>query len=212
VAEAERRKLQLQVPRLRLMLNDSSHTRQVTLNGVEVALQSLGSELLVDPGEQVVEQRFVNGRLHSERVTLQPGESKQIVLQVSDEPPVASVPARSPSPSSATSRPSSALPFVIGGIGVAGIVVGGVAGSFAIGSAAVVHRECDGAACNTTGKEAADAGKREALISTIAFGVGVVGLTAGIVLFASRPDASSPSTAQLALGISPQRVTLSGAF
>lgn len=210
VAEAERRKLKLQVPRLKLSLNDSSHTSQITLNGVDVALQSLGQELPVDPGEQVVEQRFMSGRRHSERVTLQPGESKLVVLKATEEPPVSSAPARSPS---AAPRPSSALPFVVGGIGVAGILVGGVAGSFAIGSAAVVRRECDGAACRSVaGKEAADTGKREALISTIAFGVGAVGLTAGIVLYVSRSDAPSVSTGQLAVGISPQQVTVSGAF
>ena len=212
VAEAERRKLKLQVPRLELKLDDASHTSQITLNGVEVAPQSLGVELPVDPGEQVVEQRFVSGRLHRERVTLQAGESKRVVLKISEDPPVSSRPARSPSVSIATPRSSSALPFVVGGIGVAGIVVGGVAGSFAISSAAVVRRECDGAACSVVGKEAADTGKREALISTIAFGVGAVGLTAGIVLYVTRSEARSASTGQLAVGISPQRVVVSGAF
>jgi hypothetical protein len=213
VAEAERRKLKLQVPRLKLMLTDSSQTSQIILNGVDVAPRSLGLELPVDPGEQVVEQRFVSGRRHSERVILQPGESKSVVLKAADEQPVTSSQDRSPSASLTTPRRSSALPLVIGGIGVAGVVVGGVAGSFAIGSAAVVRRECDGAACRSVaGKEAADIGKREALISTIAFGVGAVGLTVGIVLFVSRSDAASPSSGQVALGISPQRVTVSGAF
>jgi hypothetical protein len=212
VAEAERRKLQLQVPRLKLMLSDSSQTSQITLNGVEIVPRSLGLELPVDPGEQVVEQRFVNGRLHSERVTLQPGESKVVVLKTVDVPPLVSVPAHPPSASLTTSRHGSALPFVIGGIGVAGILVGGVAGSFAISSAAVVRRECKGAACSLAGKEAADTGKREALISTIAFGVGAVGLTAGIILFVSRSDGPSPSSGQLALGISPQQVIVTGAF
>jgi hypothetical protein len=213
VAEAERRKLRAQVPRLKLMLNDSSHTSQITLNGVDVPLQSLGLELPVDPGEQVVEQRFTSGQLHSERVTLQPGESKVVVLRASEDPPLASAAPQSPSAASDTAGSNSALPFVLGGIGVAGVVVGSIAGSFAIANAAVVRRECDGAACRSvTGKVAADAGQREALISTLAFGVGVAGLTAGIVLFATRSDAASPRTGRLEVGISPQQVTLSGAF
>lgn len=211
VAEAERRKLQLQVPRLKLVLNDSSHTSQITLNGVVLPVASLGVELPVDPGEQVVEQRFVSGRLHGERVSLRPGESKSVLLKASDEPPVSSAPARATSAPRAA-REASALPFVIGGVGVAGVVVGAVAGSLAIGNAAEVRRECDGPACSAAGKAAADAGKREALISTIGFGVGVVGLTVGIALFVSRSDASAPAVGRLAIGVSPRQVSLSGAF
>jgi hypothetical protein len=105
------------------------------------------------------------------------------------------------------------LPFVIGGIGAAGLIVGGVAGSFAINHAATVRRECDGPACrNVEGKEAADAGKRAALVSTVGFGVGIAGLATGIILFVASSPSTSRNSGRLALNVSPRSVALSGVF
>lgn len=217
VAESELRVLHARVPHVRLRLSDPTHTAQVTLNGTVIARESLGVELPVDPGEQTVEQRFVNGHVSRVRVTLREGQSKVVELDSAAAGAGAdATPTVHARPADSTVRPEptrSALPFVIGGIGAAGIVVGGVAGSFAINHAATVRRECDGPACrNLEGKEAADAGQRAALVSTVAFGVGIAGLATGIILFVASSPSSSRSSGRLELNVSPQSVALSGAF
>ncbi len=214
VAESELRTLHTKVPHVTLRSSDLTHTAQVTLNGVVVAPESLGVELPVDPGEQVIEQRLPSGQVRRERITLRAGESKVVELKSSAG---AAVPTVKPSAGQATATPRpgrSALPFIVGGIGAAGIVVGGVAGSFAIGDADIVSRECDGPACRSIeGKEAADAGKRAALISTVAFGVGIVGLATGVVLLlVNSPSSSASNGTSFDVNVSARSIALSGAF
>lgn len=213
VAESELRVLHARVPHVRLRLSDPTHTAQVTLNGSVVARESLGVELPVDPGEQTVEQRFVNGQVRRVRVTLRAGESKVVELEAHSADAAPTARAR-PIDSTVRSQPTrSALPFVIGGLGAAGVIVGGVAGSFAINHAATVRRECDGPACRSTeGKEAADAGQRAALVSTVAFGVGIAGLATGVILFVASSPSTPRSRGRLELEVSSRSVALSGVF
>jgi hypothetical protein len=88
--------------------------------------------------------------------------------------------------------------------------VGGVAGAMALGKKGTVNRECDGALCSQPGLDAAEAGKRDALVSTLGFGVGIAGLTAGIVLLLTSSE--EPQSGKSALVFAGDRFLWRGQF
>jgi hypothetical protein len=202
VAAQQRTALLPRIPTLRVELRGQSSVRpRLTLNGDLLSEDSLNIDLPLDPGDQILEQRTPAGAAAVKRITLAPGEHQMLVIQLAEAAP----PLTQPSPASTKQdRPSrSVLPYVLGGAGLVGLAVGGVAGMMAIGQKSVVNDACDGTSCTQRGLTAADAGKRDALVSTIGFGVGIVGLSAGLVLLltaSEKPGAQSHSSALVLTG------------
>lgn len=211
VATRERSALYPKIPHLKVILDGAAPTRSVALNGAALPTSSLNIELAVDPGEQLLEQHLESGASLSQRISLTPGESKVVVLRANQ-----GTAARSPAPGrdvpAAAPRRSNALAYTLGGIGAAGIVVGAVAGGLAMHQASIVEDNCDGSACSPSGKRAADKGQNEALVSSIAFGIGVVGVVTGVLLLTTGESAPAPQAARLDLRLTPRSITLEGAF
>jgi hypothetical protein len=206
VAAEQRAALLPKIPTLRVELRGRAATPpQLTLNGKPLGPDSLGIDLAVDPGDQVLEQRVASGAATIQRVTLAAGEHQTLVVQLAEKADAA---AQQPDRSVTVRR--SVWPYVLGGVGVVGLGVGGVAGALALGKKGVVNRECEGTSCTQQGVDAAEAGQRDALVSTIGFGVGVVGLTAGIVLLFT--SAEQPQGRSSALVFAGDRLLWRGRF
>ena len=210
VAAQQRTALLPQIPTLRVELRGQSSVRpRLTLNGDLLGEDSLNIDLPLDPGDQILEQRTPSGAAAVKRVTLAPGEHQTLVIQLAE----ATSPPAQPTPAAAQDQPSrSVLPYVLGGAGLVGLAVGGVAGMMAIGQKNVVNEECGGTSCSQRGLTAADAGKRDALVSTIGFGVGVVGLGAGLVLLLTAPEKPGPQSRSSALVFTGDRLLWRGDF
>lgn len=217
---AERRKLAEQkiaelkplIPRL--TLKPPPNTTEVLLDGVPLGLASLGIPLPVDPGEHVAVARVGKGE---SRRAFSIAASQQLTVELpppalaassappaaSSAPPAASAPPTSASPSTTEPPPAEApaprgrspYVYVAGGVGLAGLAVGSVAGIIALQKSSIVDKECRGTRCSPAGKEAGDAASQAALFSNIGFGVGVVGLAAATFLLLRDPDASAPRAA-----------------
>jgi hypothetical protein len=73
------------------------------------------------------------------------------------------------------------LGWILGGVGVAGLGVGAIAGGLALGKKGVTDDECNSVtrACSQQGKDAASAGRTFALVSTVGWIAGVLGVGAG---------------------------------
>jgi hypothetical protein len=71
---------------------------------------------------------------------------------------------------------------VAGGVGIAGVLVGTVAGILVFSKKSTVEDECVGLDCSPKGVEAASSGKTLAMVSNVGFGVGVAGLAVGAIL------------------------------
>jgi hypothetical protein len=84
--------------------------------------------------------------------------------------------------------------FVIGGVGVAGLVTGGVFGVLAIAKKNEVNMNCTGRECGQPGFDAQSSARTFATVSTIAFAAGAVGAGVGIYLL-FRAGSSSPKRA-----------------
>ncbi len=199
-----------QIPTLRVEVRGQSVTPpRLTLNGNVLSQHSLGVALSLDPGDQILEQRSSSGAATVKRITLAPGEHQTLVLELAADAP------SSPHPGVSTNQrqPSgSALPYVLGGVGVVGLGVGGVAGMIAIGKKGVVNDECNGTSCSARGLNAANDGKRDALVSTIGFAAGVAALSTGLVLVLSAPEKPRQQSQRSALVFAGDRLLWRGAF
>ena len=87
-----------------------------------------------------------------------------------------------------------------GGVGIAGAVVGGVAGVMTLQKKSIANDECDDALkiCSAEGKDANDAGRTLGAISTVGFVVGALGLGAGAYFLLTDPGGK-----ETALGVHP---------
>jgi hypothetical protein len=213
VAERERAQLYARVPRLKLVLDARASAAEVTLNGAVLPSSSVGVELAVDPGEQLIEERSRNGKVFTQRISLAERESKLVRLEP-DTTSGAGASGPSADASLAGGRAAGhALPYVFGGVGVAGLVVGAIAGGLAMGEASTVKDQCAGPACSPDGKRAAERGRAEALASTIGFGVGLAGIAAGVVLLTTSEGRKPvPQSARVELRLTPRSIAFKGQF
>jgi tetratricopeptide (TPR) repeat protein len=88
--------------------------------------------------------------------------------------------------------------YVVGGASAAALGVGAVFGILAISNARAAEPDCPDR-CNATGKPKNDAAVRDARISDIAFGAGLVGAGFAAYLFLTSEPASAPEHAALRL-------------
>jgi hypothetical protein len=225
LARARRAELGPQVPELTVLLPPNAPAgTQIRRDGAELAASALGVGLPVDPGEHVLSTQAPGAPPTEIRITLRRGEKKQLTLEVKRPP---SAPAATPPPGTAPPAATPALPspeqpppspiapapasqgpggqrvaaYVVGAVGLAGLVAGGVTGGLAIGKHATIKANCvdrdaTTAVCNATGLAAASSSKPLELVSTIGFGVGIAGVGAAVVLLLTAPARPKSAPAQ----------------
>ncbi|WP_437727808.1 hypothetical protein [Sorangium sp. So ce861] len=191
VARQERDKLAPLVPELSLALPPGAPAGTVVKrDGDVVGSTALGASVPVEPGEHVVSTQAPGGSVWETRIQLARGEKKRIELQVNDA---------GAAPAGGASGRRTAV-YVAGGVGVAGLVLGGITGALTLGKKSIVDKHCgsgigssDETACDQIGLDAADSASATGLVSTIGFGVGLVGLGAAAVLYLTEPKQSEPA-------------------
>jgi len=212
VATAQRQQLEKQVARITLVVPAGSpDDAEVRVDGVPVPRRWLGEPLPLDPGDHVIGLSVGDGRKSEQRVTLAAGDERRIALAVPPAraqtssavstqaplaPHAAGQPAASAEPPESHAPPSSRRRWIwmAGGAGAAGVVVGGVAGLLALVENASASRSCgtDGLSPGQcTSQQGVDAGKAArtwAMVSTVAFSFGAVGLATSAVLWLTAPS------------------------
>jgi hypothetical protein len=207
------------VPHLvvRLAAAAPSGTR-VMRGSIEIGTAALGVPMAVDPGELTLTATAPGGATTTKTVTLREGATTEVTLDVvmqTVQPPAD--PLRAPGPTTDTTpRPSGSDPrrplgWIVGGVGVAGVALGAVAGIVAIGDANTFKRDCtaQGLCQSQAGVDAAAAGKTTSTLSTVALIGGAVATGVGVyLLLSSRPSQSAtvgvlaiPGGASVVLGL-----------
>jgi len=216
LVKEQRGKLVLEVPELTLSLPPGAPAGTVVKrDDAVVASAALGLGLPIDPGEHVVSTQAPGGPLWEQRITIASGEKKPLVLEVKTAPivepratpvvpAVIPVPAEQPAPpAEAESGPSGrrVAAYVVGGVGVAGLVLGGVMGGLALGKKSTITAHCgagikssDELACDTDGLAAIESVKPIGLVSTIGFAVGLAGVGTAIVMILTEPKKAKSVT------------------
>lgn len=170
---------------------------EVKRNGQVVAAGSFGAKIPVDPGRFVIEAA-APGYVSVRRVVTVGLRGDQ---QVVDLPALQPAPLPAPAAKPAGLAPAEARPapasgpntaaWIAGGVGVAGLAVGGVFGAMALSSDASARRACSDqtTGCPPLALEKAETRDSQALISTVGVGVGLAGLAVATWLFLRGDDA-----------------------
>ena len=135
----------------------------------------------------------------STTVTLAEGGHQDITLLLEKDPnAVAALPATTTPAAAATTPVSPPEPaakknntaaYVLLGVGGVGLVVGSVTGALAFGKAS----DCPNKVCKT--QSDLDSAKSMATVSTIGFGVGIVGVAVGTILLLTGNHTEAPPAA-----------------
>jgi hypothetical protein len=226
VAKEQLSKLTPEVPELTLSLPPGAPAGTlVKRDDAVVADAAFGVSLPVDPGEHVVSTQAPGGTVWELRFAIARGEKKPLLLEVKavrPAPPPA-VLAATPDPAKQSTPPpeTKAGPsgrrvavYAVGGLGIAGFVLGGVMGGLALGKKSTIESHCGSAVnmaptlCDQVGVDAGKSIKPLGLVSTIGFASGLVGVTAVVVLLVTEPSAAKPTTNARGWWISPEVISL----
>jgi hypothetical protein len=161
----------------------------VSINGRPVGADQLAQPQRLNPGTYRVAGAVGRERQTSTDVTLVPGQTRRVVLNLIAQPadPLAAEAAMSApvgvEPSFRRGPPL--LAYVAGGVGVAGIGAGVLAGVLANKKYDEAERACDDHLCaaGSPGLDAVDAFRTWRMVSSVSYGVGAAGIAAGVVLW-----------------------------
>ncbi|HEX6764725.1 MAG TPA: hypothetical protein VF103_04590 [Polyangiaceae bacterium] len=193
----------------------------VTRDGVEIGVASLGTALAVDPGEHLIEAKAAGYETFSAKVTVRPdGDSQSVALPaLAQSAATAPSPQAEPAPKAEESKPepqaggsNHTLAYVIGGVGIAGVGVGVVFGLLAKSQADAAKDDpalCPKKSCSPAGRSEIDAAETKALVSTIGFGVGAVGIGVGaFLLLSGSSDERAERVRHVIADVGPGRAVL----
>jgi tetratricopeptide (TPR) repeat protein len=196
--------LEKKLPKLVVTLKgDAPAGTRIVKNGVEMPSATLGIELAVDPGA-VTLTVTAPGRTDAQfTVDARPGEVARIDVAPGAE--------RAPA-SEAGASGTRTIGFVVGGVGIAGVVTGAVTGALALSQASDYRSDCPSGLCASkatlaNANSASSSASTLAAVSTVGFIAGAAGIGAGLYLVLRQPSgarpASSASSTSSTVGVSP---------
>lgn len=170
----------------------------VMLDGREVPSEALGQPRRVNPGSHDISARVEHGEETKRKVDTSEGSSQEVVLHLHG-PSAAETPVKPP-PGGAPFERKSMSPFVPIGItlGALGLVVGTTGGIAALTTQSELESACSNKQC----KEGIDfdatasRAKTWATVSTIGFGVGLVGAALAVVGFLNPVRETLPAVSR----------------
>jgi len=171
----------------------------VSLDGKPWLDELDGAAKQIDPGQHTIHYAMEGQSPIDDTVQIREGE-KNRKFTASFEKASAAPPTSDPIGLSAPS-PSPA-PWIIGGVGVAALVVGAITGSIVLHDKAVAKKECPNDICNADGFSKVSQGRALGPVTTVALVVGGVGVGVGTIWLIARPSAKSqaPPRAALSMG------------
>lgn len=213
IATTQKDALLKEVPLLTLSLPKNAPTgTRVMRDGVELATLALGVALPVDPGEHVITVHVPGQPASEQRLTIEKGDKKVIELDVKIQktdvpkaPPPKVEPPRPPPPLATSNEPPPPAgmssrrigAYALGGVGVAGIVVGAITGGLVFMKKDTIEKNCDGPNCNRDGMDAVSSARGLGLVSTVSFIVGGAGVAGGGILLLTEGDSSTKASASM---------------
>jgi hypothetical protein len=195
-------------------------TLRATVDGAVLQAATVRLPRKVDPGKHIVEVSAPGYRPAHVEVVIAEGQQQSIpiALEASATSPTgpAALAHAEAEPGSNASSSRRTIAFVVGGVGVAGVVVGSVFGAVAGAKWSRARTDC-GVSCapGSTPQAERSAALTDAAISTVGLVAGGVLLAGAIALYVTGPSGTSVGTGiQLApmIGASGDGLLLRGAF
>lgn len=199
--------LKARIPKLTLKRGKSAKSGRIEIDGVSVGENSVGSPMPFDPGPHLVEVKLGEATKFSENVSLAEGDAKEVVIEFSEQAPTPGAVADKPveKDQSPAKKSGGALPWVIGGVGVAGLAAGGVFFLMKQGKVSELEDACgaDGNQCPPDKKSTYDDAKTYNTISMVSLGVGVVGVGIAATMLLTRKSSAPKAGYWVAPAIGP---------
>ena len=117
-------------------------------------------------------------------------------------PPAAPTPSATVTPARddlPQTSPRRIIAYAVGGVGVAAVTVGTVAGVLALARKRTVEEECVEHICSAAGLDAVDQGRTFAAVSTATLVVGSAAVAGGALLFLTAPSSNGAATRSVSL-------------
>ena len=225
-AEGEETALEPRIPKVTLSMagpGAQGPELAVTVDGEPTKAELLGVEMPINPGPHVVLAAAKGGEQTRVAFSIDERERKSVEVNVGPAKLVVAspaAPAHPPDPPApdkpVQTRASWQKPaaFVAGGVGVAGLATGIIAGSMSASRYSDAKSECPNHTCveGSPGADKLDSFRSLRTVSTIGYIVGGVGLAAGVTLFVLAPSEHTESAASAGLWLGPNGAGVMGAF
>jgi hypothetical protein len=220
-AKEELAALAPRIPKLEIVVEgvDGSAVK-IEIDGKPVPAAVVGTEWPVDPGEHRIVGSVATQR-DEKSVKLTEGGRDKVVLRFSPEATTAPEPGPKPEPvvaprplgeSPEKDRTSGKTQRTLGwigiGVGSAGLVIGGITGFMAMGKKSDLDDACLDRKCGPEQHSDVDSYDRQRLFSSLGFGIGLVGMAAGITLLATAPSNEPGVSAK----VGPRGFSFAGSF
>jgi hypothetical protein len=175
---------------------------QITRDGMNIGRPQWGADVPVDPGVHTIEVITPGSKPWTAQVSVELGPATT-TIKVPDLAPPSVTASHSPAamhtdqadPSPWTMQRT--IGVIVGGVGLAGVVVGAVFGVRSLGNNADSDSHCTVGSpdrCDETGLELRSDARTSATVSTVAFALGGAAVAAGVVLFAAAPSGQSTTS------------------
>jgi hypothetical protein len=189
-----RQALESRVPKLVIKRGEGAESARIELDGVELGEAQIGQPVAVDPGPHSVIAKLGGDRQIEQSATVKESETQEVVLVA----PASAAVAKAPPASGSGVEPvdtgekkvhHSPLPWIVGGVGVAGLAASGAFFALRQGAQSDIDKLCRGNVCpksaEQTVKDKQDQGKLDTALSMVFLGVGVAGLGVATYLLVS---------------------------
>lgn len=197
------------VPYLRIVLKaDSPAGTVVTYDNAELEPTMIGTDMPVDPGKHVVVVEAPG--LPNKTYDLVMEEGKRQTLQVEPGTVAAST---SPGSTKASSSAGRTIGFILGGVGVAGLVTSAITGGMALSDHSAAEEACPTRkGCSAEAIEIANRGRTLSVVNTVALAAGVIGAGIAVPLIILGGKPKENSTVGVWVGPDGARIGVQGRF
>jgi hypothetical protein len=189
--------LTARIPRLELELAAPAPPGiRVEIDGAAAELAELRAGKRLDPGEHTV-ALFAPGReVRRATVVLAEGESRTVTLSI---PPAAAAPVEAPIAPEGGRGAVWKAGLVVGGVGVASMIVAGVTGGVLVTRNAAIQHDCPKRQCTQEGMDLIHGSGPLKAANAVAWGVGLAGLAGGVLMVTLGRGAKATRVAPTAL-------------
>ncbi|HEX7670442.1 MAG TPA: hypothetical protein VF395_12690 [Polyangiaceae bacterium] len=211
-----RQALETRVPKVLIRRGAGAESARIELDGVALGESQIGQPFAVDPGPHTVVAKLGGDKQFQQSAVVKESETAEILLVAPADTgatPATGTPAGGAASASgaddAKVSNSSALPWIVGGVGVAGLAGAGIFYALRAGAKSDLDNGCRGSVCPESLHSTQDSGKTYSTLTMVSLGVGVVGVGVATYLFVKGDSGGAKSGAETAryLALPPVDVT-----
>jgi len=195
----------------KLVIESAAPDAEVRRDGVAVDQNLLGTALPVDPGAHTITASAAGKEPWSSSITLEAGPgtttvrvpalTPAAVAKVEAPPPVATIPTAQEAKPEAGWSTQRNVALGVGGVGVAGVVLGAVFGAMTLSKTSAAKDHCSATTppqCDPEGLTLYGDANTTANVSNVGLAVGGAAVIAGVVLFLTAPSGETAAPAAAA--------------